>query len=108
MANLKFNQYQEYDSIDIVLEIVAVIFGFLSVWFSKENKVLVFPTGMISTAIFVYLLMVRERRGERSPRAERHGGRSSRAERMRLPSTTDIDHLLSLVTGLRRPLSLAP
>lgn len=52
-----FNQYQEYDSIDIVLEIVAVIFGFLSVWFSKENKVLVFPTGMISTAIFVYLLL---------------------------------------------------
>jgi len=51
-----FSQYSEYATIDIVLEIVAVIFGFLSVWYSKENNILVFPTGMISTAIFVYLL----------------------------------------------------
>ena len=52
-----FVQYSTYDTIDIVLEIIAVIFGFLSVWFSKQNKILVFPTGMISTAIFVYLLL---------------------------------------------------
>lgn len=52
-----FGQYADYDTIDIVLEIVAVIFGFLSVWFSKQNNILVFPTGMISTAIFVYLLL---------------------------------------------------
>ncbi|MBL4663349.1 MAG: nicotinamide mononucleotide transporter [Flavobacteriaceae bacterium] len=52
-----FGQYSTYETIDIVLEIVAVIFGLLSVWFSKENKVLVFPTGMISTVIFVYLLL---------------------------------------------------
>lgn len=51
-----FEQYKDYDTLDIVLEIVAVIFGFLSVWYSKQNKILVFPTGMISTAIFVYLL----------------------------------------------------
>lgn len=51
-----FQQYAEYDTIDIVLEIIAVIFGFLSVWYSKQNKILVFPTGMISTSIFVYLL----------------------------------------------------
>lgn len=52
-----FGQYSEYETIDIVLEIVAVFFGFLSVWYSKQNKVLVFPTGMISTVIFVYLLL---------------------------------------------------
>lgn len=52
-----FGQYLEYETIDVVLEIVAVFFGFLSVWFSKQNKVLVFPTGMISTIIFVYLLL---------------------------------------------------
>ena len=52
-----FSQYSEYQTTDIVLEIVAVIFGFLSVWFSKQNKIWVFPTGMISTAIFVYLLL---------------------------------------------------
>ena len=52
-----FGQYEKYATIDIALEIVAVAFGFLSVWFSKENKIWVFPTGMISTAIFVYLLL---------------------------------------------------
>jgi len=52
-----FKQYQQSETIDIVLEIIAVIFGFLSVWYSKQNKVLVFPTGMISTSIFVYLLL---------------------------------------------------
>ncbi|MCB0383650.1 MAG: nicotinamide mononucleotide transporter [Psychroserpens sp.] len=52
-----FSQYDSYSSIDIILEITAVIFGFLSVWFSKQNKIWVFPTGMISTAIFVYLLV---------------------------------------------------
>ncbi|MEJ6792832.1 MAG: nicotinamide riboside transporter PnuC [Lacinutrix sp.] len=52
-----FKQYLEYQTIDIVLEIIAVIFGFLSVWFSKQNKIWVFPTGMISTVIFVYLLL---------------------------------------------------
>lgn len=51
-----FWQYSDYAMMDIVLEVVAVIFGFLSVWYSKENKILVFPTGMVSTAIFVYLL----------------------------------------------------
>jgi len=51
-----FEQYQDYQTIDIVLEIIAVIFGFLSVWYSKQNKIFVFPTGMISTSIFVYLL----------------------------------------------------
>ncbi|QXP73419.1 nicotinamide mononucleotide transporter [Tenacibaculum sp. AHE15PA] len=52
-----FNQYTTYSTLDICLEVIAVIFGFLSVWFSKQNKIWVFPTGMISTAIFVYLLL---------------------------------------------------
>lgn len=51
-----FDQYADYSSVDVTLEIVAVLFGFISVWYSKKNNVLVFPTGMISTAIFVYLL----------------------------------------------------
>ncbi|MDX1271227.1 nicotinamide riboside transporter PnuC [Bizionia paragorgiae] len=54
--NLLFDQYSGYDTLDIVLEIIAVVFGVLSVWFSKENKIWVFPTGIISTSIFVYLL----------------------------------------------------
>lgn len=51
-----FDQYSGYDRIDIILEVIAVIFGFMSVWYSKQNRILVFPTGMISTSIFVYLL----------------------------------------------------
>ena len=52
-----FGQYESYAPFDIALEVIAVIFGFLSVWFSKQNKIWVFPTGMVSTAIFVYLLL---------------------------------------------------
>ncbi len=59
-----FEQYSEYETVDIVLEIIAVVFGFLSVWYSKQNKVLVFPTGMISTIIFVYLLLKWELLGD--------------------------------------------
>jgi nicotinamide mononucleotide transporter len=52
-----FGQYADYSSLDITLEIVAVVFGLLSVWFSKQNNIWVYPTGMISTSIFVYLLL---------------------------------------------------
>ena len=48
----------------IFLEFVAVIFGFLSVWFAKENNVLVYPAGILSTAIFVYLLTISELYGD--------------------------------------------
>ena len=51
-----FEQYHGYRTLFIVLEIIAVIFGFLSVWFSKQENILVYPTGIISTLIFVYLL----------------------------------------------------
>ena len=56
LFNSLFEQYSQYETHDIVLEMFAVLFGLLSVWFSKNNNILVYPTGMISTAIFVYLL----------------------------------------------------
>jgi len=62
--NFFFEQYSTYSTLDITLEITAVIFGFLSVWFSKQNKIWVFPTGMISTSIFVYLLLKWELLGD--------------------------------------------
>ena len=62
--NFLFGQYNTYSTSDITLEIIAVIFGFLSVWFSKQNKIWVFPTGMISTSIFVYLLLKWELLGD--------------------------------------------
>ncbi|TBW27930.1 nicotinamide riboside transporter PnuC [Gramella sp. KN1008] len=51
-----FDQYSGYPTLFIVLELIAVIFGFLSVWYSKQNNILVYPTGIVSTLIFVYLL----------------------------------------------------
>ena len=54
--NLLFEQYSSYAALDVVMEITAVFFGFASVWYSKQNNILVFPTGLISTSIFVYLL----------------------------------------------------
>jgi nicotinamide mononucleotide transporter len=37
------------------LEIVAVVFGILSVWFAQRANLLVYPTGIVSTAIYVYI-----------------------------------------------------
>jgi len=51
-----FDQYYGYPTLFIILEVIAVIFGFLSVLYSKQNNILVYPTGIISTMIFVYLL----------------------------------------------------
>jgi len=52
-----FGQYAAYSSLDITLEIIAVLFGIASVFFAWYNKIWVYPTGMISTAIYVYLLL---------------------------------------------------
>lgn len=52
-----FSQYTEYTLFHIWLEITAVFFGILSVYFAKLNKIWVYPTGLISTGIFVYLLL---------------------------------------------------
>lgn len=40
-----------------VLEIIAVIFGLLSVWYSKKINILVYPTGIISVVIYVYICL---------------------------------------------------
>ncbi len=51
-----FAQYSEYTTITIVLELVAVAASVVSVLYSKRNSVLVFPYGILSTILFVYLL----------------------------------------------------
>jgi nicotinamide mononucleotide transporter len=56
MFELLFSQYKTYPLLDIYLEIIAVIFGLWSVWYAKKDNVLVFPTGIVSTLIYVYLL----------------------------------------------------
>ena len=51
-----FNQYDGVPTHLVVLEIIGVIFGFLSVWYAKKGNIWVYPTGIISTMLFVYLL----------------------------------------------------
>ncbi len=56
MFDFIFEQYKNYPTYEIVLEITAIIFGLLSVWYAKKDNIWVFPTGIINTAIYVYLL----------------------------------------------------
>ena len=56
MIEYLFHQYKNYPIFEIYLEITAVIFGLLSVLYAKKDNILVFPTGIISTSIYVYLL----------------------------------------------------
>ncbi len=55
---LIFEPYYSMDIHLIVLEMIAVFFGFFSVWYAKKEHIWVFPTGIISTALFVYILWV--------------------------------------------------
>ena len=52
-----FSQYSAYSALDIVLELTAVFFGVVSVLYAKKNNVLVYPSGIVGSAIFVYLLI---------------------------------------------------
>lgn len=48
--------YQTATVLNISLEFIAAIFGVISVFYAKKENILVFPTGIISTALYVYLL----------------------------------------------------
>jgi nicotinamide mononucleotide transporter len=37
------------------LEAIAVVFGLLSVWYAKKANILVYPTGIVSVLIYVYI-----------------------------------------------------
>ena len=56
MFDYFFAQYHDYPVHEVYLELVAVFFGLCSVWYAKKDNILVFPTGLISTSIYAYLL----------------------------------------------------
>ncbi|MEK0422570.1 MAG: hypothetical protein RLZ95_480 [Bacteroidota bacterium] len=37
------------------IEAVAVIAGIVSVWYSRKENILVFPTGLVNTTLYIYL-----------------------------------------------------
>ncbi|MAN28461.1 MULTISPECIES: nicotinamide riboside transporter PnuC [Mesonia] len=51
-----FAQYEGIPTYLLILELFGVVFGILSVVFSKMNNIWVYPTGIISTLIYVYIL----------------------------------------------------
>lgn len=53
-----FGAYYGTAPILVGLEMLAVFLGVLSVWFAHKQRIAVFPTGLLSTGIFVYLLWV--------------------------------------------------
>ncbi len=56
LYDLFVKPYESYDSLQIMLEASGAIFGILSVFFSIKKNIWVYPTGIISTLIYVYLL----------------------------------------------------
>lgn len=56
--DLFIRPYEEYEASQIALEAIAAVFGLLSVFFSIKKNILVYPTGIISTVIYVYILFI--------------------------------------------------
>lgn len=48
--------YRNTSTTLIILELIAFVFGILSVWYAKKEQILVYPTGLVATTITVYLL----------------------------------------------------
>ena len=56
MFDYLFAQYKNYPVHEVYLELTAIFFGLWSVWCAKKDNIWVFPTGLISTSIYAYLL----------------------------------------------------
>lgn len=47
-----------------IIEIIAIVFGIISVWFSKKENIWVFPSGLINTSFYIYLSLKGDLYGE--------------------------------------------
>lgn len=56
LHDLLLKPYESYTDLQIFLETTAAVFGLLSVYFSIRKNILVYPAGMVSTALYVYIL----------------------------------------------------
>ncbi|MDP3945432.1 MAG: nicotinamide riboside transporter PnuC [Lutibacter sp.] len=57
VLNFFIEPYQNASALHISLELIAAVFGVMSVVYAKKENILVFPTGIVSTALYVYLLV---------------------------------------------------
>lgn len=56
LYDLFVKPYENYTAAQILLESSGAVFGILSVYFSIKKNIWVYPTGIISTLIYVYIL----------------------------------------------------
>ena len=56
MIDFLISQYKNASTTQICLEFLAFVFGIISVYCAKKENIWVYPTGLISTVITVYLL----------------------------------------------------
>lgn len=54
MMNI-FEQYASYSTLDVSLELSAIVFSIISAIYSKMNNIKVYPYGIVSIFIFLYL-----------------------------------------------------
>lgn len=64
MIDFFLNAYKNASTTQIVLELIAFVFGILSVWFARKENILVYPTGLVATIITTYLLFIAEYLGD--------------------------------------------
>ena len=53
---LFFKPYESYSAFQIFLEFIGACFGIFSVYFSVKKNIWVYPTGIISTAIYIFIM----------------------------------------------------
>lgn len=53
--NAFFELFWQNVAASSIWEIIAVIFGILSVWYARKANILVYPTGIISTVIYIFI-----------------------------------------------------
>jgi nicotinamide mononucleotide transporter len=58
MFDFLFSNYNNTPSLNIFIEFMCFILGVLSVWYARKQSILVYPTGLISTSLTVYLLFL--------------------------------------------------
>jgi len=54
----------ELGQLNFILELIAVITGVVGVWYAKKENILVYPIGIISVLIWVYLCWIGEMYGQ--------------------------------------------
>jgi len=56
MLDFFLDPYRDASTLAIALEAIAFVFGIASVWYARQENILVYPSGLVATSITVVLL----------------------------------------------------